>query len=153
MRLTRSFALAAAMLVAIGCNNKRVARIDPNSVTDLSGRWNDVDSRLVANALITQSLSAPWVARHTAASGGGAPGWRRRGTGPGGTGGADSTAGVREAAPKGVTGLEYAEGGPGGRRRAMQDGDFGRQDYGEMGYVQSDKEDEGGKNMLEYDYE
>ena len=73
MRLTRSFALAAAMLVVVGCNNKRVARIDPNAVTDLSGRWNDVDSRLVANALITQSLSAPWVARHTAASGGAAP--------------------------------------------------------------------------------
>ena len=73
MRLTRRFALAAAMLVAMGCNNKRVSRIDPNSVTDLSGRWNDVDSRLVANALITQSLSAPWVARHTAATGGAAP--------------------------------------------------------------------------------
>jgi TolB-like protein len=61
--------LALLALVAFGataCNTKRVSRIDPNAVTDLSGRWNDADSRLVANALITQSLGAPWVGRYQA---------------------------------------------------------------------------------------
>ena len=55
-------ALAVTILAVSGCANRRVERIDPNSVTDLSGRWNDADSRLVANALITQSLEGRWAA-------------------------------------------------------------------------------------------
>ena len=67
-------AAAAVSLAAAGaCNNKRVARIDPTSVTDLSGRWNDADSRLVANELVIQSLSAPWARRYADAHGGRAP--------------------------------------------------------------------------------
>lgn len=52
---------------------KRVTRIDPSSVTDLSGRWNDTDSRLVANALIEQSLAHPWADRYARANGGDPP--------------------------------------------------------------------------------
>jgi PBP1b-binding outer membrane lipoprotein LpoB len=33
-------------------------------VTDLSGRWNDTDSRLVSNEMIGDCLSAPWKADH-----------------------------------------------------------------------------------------
>ncbi|MFN7313652.1 MAG: penicillin-binding protein activator LpoB [Bacteroidota bacterium] len=40
--------------------NRKVTRIDPSQQTDLSGRWNDSDSRLVANEMITQILSAAW---------------------------------------------------------------------------------------------
>ena len=42
---------ALVALVALGsaCSPKQVSRIDPATVTDLSGRWNDTDSRLVAN--------------------------------------------------------------------------------------------------------
>src|SRR5690606_16690666 len=47
--------------------------IDPNSVTDLSGRWNDADSRLVANALITQSLEGRWAVDYAAANAGTPP--------------------------------------------------------------------------------
>ncbi|MBI4545939.1 MAG: penicillin-binding protein activator LpoB [Gemmatimonadetes bacterium] len=65
-----SAALVAAAAPACG---KRVSRIDPASVTDLSGRWNDTDSRLVANRLIEQSLSAAWAQRYTEAHGGQAP--------------------------------------------------------------------------------
>jgi len=65
-------ALALALLLT-ACGNTRVARIDPTSVTDLSGRWNDADSRLVANALITQSLDAAWAAQFSAANGGRTP--------------------------------------------------------------------------------
>jgi hypothetical protein len=50
-----------------------VSRIDPSAVTDLSGRWNDTDSRLVANELIQQSLSATWARRHADSHGGQAP--------------------------------------------------------------------------------
>ncbi len=65
-------ALAVALLLT-ACGSTRVARIDPTSVTDLSGRWNDADSRLVANALITQSLDAAWAAQYSAANGGRTP--------------------------------------------------------------------------------
>ncbi len=65
--------LAVTVLALSGCVNKRVERIDPNSVTDLSGRWNDADSRLVANALITQSLESSWARDYAAAHGGQPP--------------------------------------------------------------------------------
>lgn len=65
--------LAVTVLAVSGCSIKRVERIDPNSVTDLSGRWNDADSRLVANALIAQSLEAPWARDYAAANGGTPP--------------------------------------------------------------------------------
>jgi penicillin-binding protein activator len=48
---------------------KQVTRIEPGTVTDLSGRWNDTDSRLVANALIEQSLTAPWASHYVVALG------------------------------------------------------------------------------------
>lgn len=66
-------ALAMASLALTGCSIKRVERIDPNSVTDLSGRWNDADSRLVANALIAQSLEGRWASDYAAAHAGTAP--------------------------------------------------------------------------------
>lgn len=67
-----TLALALLLLALSGCY-KQVSRIDPASVTDLSGRWNDTDSRLVANELISQSLNAPWVTRYGSANGGEAP--------------------------------------------------------------------------------
>ena len=79
MRVSRignvAVAMAVLAILAIGSSacGKRVTRIDPSSVTDLSGRWNDTDSRLVANELITQSLTAPWIGRYTASNGGESP--------------------------------------------------------------------------------
>ena len=71
--VVRAAALVVVAVAAGACNNKRVARIEPTSVTDLSGRWNDADSRLVANQLIEQSLTAPWVKRYADTHGGEAP--------------------------------------------------------------------------------
>ena len=67
--------LVLAMVVAsmAACGGKKVSRIDPSSVTDLSGRWNDTDSRLVANELIQQSLSAPWARVYSEMHGGQRP--------------------------------------------------------------------------------
>ena len=61
-------ALVVAALAVSACGIKRVSRVDPNSVTDLSGRWNDTDSRLVANELIGQSLGASWARDWAAAN-------------------------------------------------------------------------------------
>ena len=66
-------ALAALVALSSACSPKQVNRIDPATVTDLSGRWNDTDSRLVANELIKQSLDGAWVKRFSDSHGGSAP--------------------------------------------------------------------------------
>jgi len=71
--LLRVVTCAAITLIAAGCATKRVARIEPGAVTDLSGRWNDTDSRLVANQLVDQTLAAGWAKRYTDTHGGEAP--------------------------------------------------------------------------------
>ena len=73
LRHRTTFALVAAALAVSACGIKRVSRVDPNSVTDLSGGWNDTDSRLVANELIGQSLSANWTRDWAAANAGQSP--------------------------------------------------------------------------------
>ena len=72
-RPMRAVALLTLTALVVGACGKRVSRIDPSSVTDLSGRWNDTDSRLVANELIEQSLDARWVTRYIDAHGGETP--------------------------------------------------------------------------------
>ena len=72
----RTGALRCGVLLLLGagaCVSKRVTRIEPTAVTDLSGRWNDTDSRLVANQLIEQTLSAGWAKRYADSHGGEAP--------------------------------------------------------------------------------
>jgi len=55
-------ALSAALTV--GCGGTKVERMEVNKVKDLSGDWNDTDSRLVSEEMIKDVLSAPWLARH-----------------------------------------------------------------------------------------
>lgn len=50
-------ALAVAVLFTAGCA-KQVTRVSPDQAYDLSGKWNDVDSRQVADAIIRQSFDA-----------------------------------------------------------------------------------------------
>jgi uncharacterized protein (TIGR02722 family) len=71
--ISRAAAVAITALLPLACGGKEVTRIDPNSVTDLSGRWNDTDSRLVANQLIKESLTSDWARRYAEAHGGDAP--------------------------------------------------------------------------------
>jgi penicillin-binding protein activator len=73
MLARRSLLLVLAALAVSACGIKRVSRVDPNSVTDLSGRWNDTDSRLVANELIGQSLGSTWASQYAAANNGQSP--------------------------------------------------------------------------------
>ncbi len=69
----RLLAAVVFLLATAGCVSKRVTRIEPSAVTDLSGRWNDTDSRLVANVLVEQTLGAGWAKRYTDTHGGEAP--------------------------------------------------------------------------------
>ncbi len=52
---TTSFLLIVLLLV--GCA-RSVRRIDPNQSIDLSGRWNDSDSRQVSNKMISDLLAS-----------------------------------------------------------------------------------------------
>jgi len=54
----------AIVIAAAGCAKKTVTRISEDSTVDLSGRWNDTDSRLVAEEMIRDCLSRPWKTRH-----------------------------------------------------------------------------------------
>ncbi|UII31128.1 penicillin-binding protein activator LpoB [Fulvivirga ulvae] len=46
-------------LVAFGCSQRSVTRVSPDQQIDLSGRWNDVDSKMVANKMVQQFLNSP----------------------------------------------------------------------------------------------
>jgi len=50
-------------LFLVSCASVQVARVDADTATDLSGRWNETDSRLVAEEMVTDSLSRPWISR------------------------------------------------------------------------------------------
>ncbi|HEY5626962.1 MAG TPA: hypothetical protein VIR79_03375, partial [Nitrospira sp.] len=58
---------AAAMFAIVslgvsGCGHEtKVTRVDSGVVTDLSGRWNDTDSRIVAEAMVKEALEYPWL--------------------------------------------------------------------------------------------
>lgn len=60
--------LVIASFLVAGCGTK-VTRIDPNETTDLSGAWNDTDSRLVAEEMITDALSRPWTSNFAGETG------------------------------------------------------------------------------------
>jgi hypothetical protein len=59
------YSLLSALLVSfilIGCRpSQQVTRINPGTTTDLSGKWNDTDARLVAEEMIADALSKPWL--------------------------------------------------------------------------------------------
>lgn len=43
----------------------KVERIGVDDVKDLSGKWNDTDSKLVSNEMVDDMLSRQWLAKHT----------------------------------------------------------------------------------------
>lgn len=55
----------ALMLITSACQQRKVTRIDPNEQTDISGRWNDTDSKMVAEEMISDVLGRPWLKEFT----------------------------------------------------------------------------------------
>lgn len=53
--------------------SRTVTRIDNTQQIDISGGWNNTDSRMVADDLTGQILSATWINNHLQAKGGKAP--------------------------------------------------------------------------------
>lgn len=68
-----SMVVVAAMILGACSSQKTVTRVSPEEQIDLSGRWNDTDSRLTADAMITQSLNEPWLIAFRDAHGGDRP--------------------------------------------------------------------------------
>ncbi|WP_126972258.1 penicillin-binding protein activator LpoB [Gynurincola endophyticus] len=62
----KSYAIALTALITLtttACSRK-VTRIDPGEQIDLSGRWNNTDSRLAAEQLTGQILTERWLEDH-----------------------------------------------------------------------------------------
>jgi len=64
-RLASSLTLIAALsagLILSSCSTS-IMRMDSGEATDLSGEWNDTDSRLVSEEMIRDVLGRPWIDR------------------------------------------------------------------------------------------
>ncbi|MCL2209694.1 MAG: penicillin-binding protein activator LpoB [Treponema sp.] len=61
--MNRIFLFAAALfLILSSCSSSTdVRRVDPSSQIDLSGYWNDVDVKIVCDALVRDCLSSPRI--------------------------------------------------------------------------------------------
>ena len=60
-------------LLFSACATHKVERVSPDETIDLSGRWNDTDSRMVAEAMVDQVLSARWIDNYAKANNGNKP--------------------------------------------------------------------------------
>jgi len=60
MRYVTLFILASLAILAGCAGGRTVKRISTTEVTDLSGRWNDTDARLVSEEMIGDMLTRPW---------------------------------------------------------------------------------------------
>lgn len=58
--------MIAVCILLSGCASLKVDRVDVDKTVDLSGRWNDTDSRLVSEEMINDVLSRPWIDRFRA---------------------------------------------------------------------------------------
>lgn len=61
-----------ALFFFTNCAHK-VTRVDPSEQIDLSGRWNNTDSRLVAEDMTKTILGANWITDYMAAKSGARP--------------------------------------------------------------------------------
>ena len=72
MKKVSPAAIAGLMVIWVvfaGCASVRVDRVETDKTIDLSGKWNDTDSRLVSEEMIKDVLNRPWhkkfVSKHS----------------------------------------------------------------------------------------
>lgn len=53
------------LLVVSACGSREVTRTATDTVTDLSGYWNDTDARIVADSIVDQCLTGRWFDTRT----------------------------------------------------------------------------------------
>lgn len=59
-----ALAISASTLGLAACGSTQVQRVDSDQEIALTDKWNDEDSRLVAEKMVKDMLSFPWVADH-----------------------------------------------------------------------------------------
>lgn len=66
MKKLNLIAISLVTLAFMSCSSTqhRVERVDVDETIDLSGRWNDTDSRTVADDMVTQVLEGAWITEH-----------------------------------------------------------------------------------------
>jgi len=69
---TPFLALFVFSLLIFSCKTT-VQRVDETTVTDLSGRWNETDSRLTAEEITTELMQHPWYNTYTSQNNGERP--------------------------------------------------------------------------------
>ncbi len=61
-KLFSLFIISTLILFFVGCGSSRnVQRTSSDTTVDLSGRWNDTDSRLTAKKMVNALLDARWI--------------------------------------------------------------------------------------------
>ncbi|XOV95056.1 MAG: penicillin-binding protein activator LpoB [Bacteroidota bacterium] len=59
-RFVFSIPVLAVLILLGACAKRTVTRVSPDQQIDLSGRWNDTDSKMVAEEMINDVLKRPW---------------------------------------------------------------------------------------------
>jgi uncharacterized protein (TIGR02722 family) len=65
----RFIAVILSITLLASCGSTKVQRIDSSETVDLSGAWNDSDSRMTAETMVADVLSRPWINRHVSNKG------------------------------------------------------------------------------------
>lgn len=66
MKSILTLSISALLLLMVSCS-RNVTRIDPAETPDISGSWNNTDSRLTADQMISDALTADWLSNHVQA--------------------------------------------------------------------------------------
>lgn len=73
----KNYLKLACVLLALfslaGTCNRKVSRMNPEEIRDISGRWNDTDSRLTAAKIATDVVNANWINIHQSENNGKKP--------------------------------------------------------------------------------
>jgi uncharacterized protein (TIGR02722 family) len=68
LKINRLVTLFGLLFLLAACG-QTVTRVESDTVTDLSGNWNDTDSRLVAQEMIQDVLSRSWLSKFNRSNG------------------------------------------------------------------------------------
>lgn len=69
-KLMMVLAVASATMMVVSCGPKRkVGRTSADAVTDLSGKWNDTDAKLVSQEMIKDCMARPWLGKFKSENG------------------------------------------------------------------------------------
>lgn len=67
------FAVVCLAAMLAGCSTHKVQRVSVDEKIDLSGRWNDTDSRMVAEEMVSQITRGAWIDNYSKSHGGDKP--------------------------------------------------------------------------------